>query len=399
MVDAVGTTIQCDGFQAAGIAAGIKNNQDLDLGVIFAPESASAAAVFTRNQVQAAPVALSKSRLAGGCARAVIVNSGNANCCTGEPGMADARAMVAATAEALNIDADDVWVASTGVIGARLPMENIQKALPDVLDNLRPDGFEDFSRAIMTTDTIPKLVQSKGQIDGREFTLVAVAKGAGMIRPDMATMLCFICTDVEMSPAFLQQGLTSAVDRSLNRISIDGDTSTNDMVLAMASGQSGVVAQTPEQLQQFESVLHELLMDVARRLVRDGEGVNKLVEVKVRGAVSNAAALQVVDTVVHSPLVKTAFFGEDANWGRIIAAVGRAGVPIDPQRVDLYFDDVLMFQHGQGCGAEAEVLSTDVLKQSDFTVSIDLNQGHGQAAMLTCDFSVEYVRINADYRS
>ena len=399
MEDVVGNTIQCKGFRAAGIAAGIKENEVLDLGVIFVSTSASAAAVFTRNLVQAAPIKVSKSRLAGGRARAVVVNSGNANCCTGEQGLADAHETVEAAAEALGIDAEDVWVASTGVIGASLPMHAIRSALPKVIGRLRPGGFDDFARAIMTTDTVPKLIQSKGEIEGGEFTLLAAAKGAGMIRPDMATMLCFICTDVEIEPALLQRGLISATERSLNRISIDGDTSTNDMVMAMASGQSGVRIATEQQFEIFKSTLQRLLMDVARQLVQDGEGVNKIVEIDVRGADSDKAALRVADTVAHSPLVKTAFFGEDANWGRIIAAVGRAGVPIDPDGIDLYFDDVLMFQNGQGCGSEAEALSTAVMKQSSFRVRIDLNQGRGQAALLTCDLSVEYVKINADYRS
>ncbi len=395
----MGESFQCGGFQAAGVAAGIKSNQDLDLGVLFMPDSAAAAAVFTRNQVQAAPVQLSTSRLAGGTARAVIVNSGNANCCTGERGLADARTMVEATARDLDIDADDVWVASTGVIGAPLPMECILEAVPKAVGELRKDGFEDFARAIMTTDTRPKLVRSTGRIDGREYTLLAVAKGVGMLRPDMATMLCFICTDADITPALLQQSLTSAVDRSLNRISVDGDTSTNDMVLAMASGTSGVRVSSAEQIEGFGRTLQDVLIKVARLLVKDGEGATKVVEIKVRGADSDEAAFQVADTVAHSPLVKTAFHGEDANWGRIIAAVGRSGVAMVADAVDLYFDDVRMFHQGLGAGAEAEASATQVLKQPEFRVTIDLNQGTGQATMLTCDFSADYVRINADYRS
>ena len=397
--EAVDTLIGCDGFEAAGVAAGIKKKHALDLGMIFAPHCATAAAVFTRNRVQAAPVVISMSRLASGRTRAVIVNSGNANCCTGNRGLADAHSMTEATAMALGIDVDDVCVASTGVIGARLPIEKIRSAIPAAAKKLAPHGFEDFARAIMTTDTVPKLVQCKGVIDEREFTLLAAAKGAGMIRPDMATLLCFICTDAEIEPLLLRRTLRSAVDCSLNRISIDGDTSTNDMVLVMASGKSGARVQSPDQIKQFEHALRDLLMDLSRQLVRDGEGVNKVVRIEVCGARSDAAALQVADTVAHSPLVKTAFFGEDANWGRIIAAVGRSGIPVDPERVDLYFDDVLMFSNGQGCGVEAEELSTAVLMQPEFCVRIDLNHGPGRAALLTCDFSVEYVRINADYRS
>ncbi len=392
-------TIQCPGFHAAGVAAGIKKDHQLDLGMIHIPRSASVAAVFTRNRVQAAPVVLSKSRLAKGQAKAVIVNSGNANCCTGSSGMSDAEAMAAAAGAALDIAASDVWVASTGVIGVPLPLEKIRQAVPEAVGRLRADGFGDFARAIMTTDRQPKLVRAVGEIDGQPFTLLAAAKGAGMIRPDMATMLCFICTDVQIPSDRLQNALAQSVDGSFNRISIDGDTSTNDMVLAMASGSSGARVETAGQAAVFQRALDSLCVDVARRLVQDGEGVTKMVTIRVRGATSDAAALQVAGTVAHSPLVKTAFFGEDANWGRIIAAAGRAGVPFDPDLVDLYFDDVRMVHRGQGCGAEAEDSATEVLRKPEFEVIVDLNGGQGRASMLTCDFSVEYVRINADYRS
>ncbi len=392
-------SIQCPGFQAAGMAAGIKKNGAPDLGLIYSQVPAAVAGVFTRNQVQAAPVLVSKARTARGTARAVVVNAGNANCCTGDQGMADAETMAALAAAALQLAPEDVLVASTGVIGAPLPIEKIESGAPVLAKGLSPQGFEDFSRAIMTTDTVPKLVQRRGQIDGRPVTLVAAAKGAGMIRPDMATMLCFICSDVQISSSLLQQSLKSAVDRSLNRMTIDGDTSTNDTVLVLANGSSGATVQTPDQLKIFQALLDDLLMDTTRRLVRDGEGVTKVVQVNVQGASSDAAALRIADTVSHSPLVKTAFFGEDANWGRIIAAVGRAGVPIDPQKIDLFFDQVQMVRQGRWCGSEAEAQATAVLKRPEFSITIDLHQGRGAESMLTCDFSVDYVKINADYRS
>jgi glutamate N-acetyltransferase/amino-acid N-acetyltransferase len=390
---------QCPGFKAAGVSAGIKKTSQHDLGVIFSEAPATAAGVFTRNRVQAAPVIVTRDHLGDGTARAVIANAGNANCCTGETGMQHARDMAGDLAEHLGLGAGDVVVASTGVIGVPLPIDTIKTALPNLVKDLRYDGFMDFAHAIMTTDTKPKLVRRQAQINGRTFTMLAAAKGAGMIRPDMATMLCFICTDADVVAETLRQSLRQAVDCTLNRITIDGDTSTNDMVTLMANGLSGAQVQSPPQLATFQSVLNDLLAEVARLLVQDGEGVTKVVEIKVRGAASEKDALAIADTVAHSPLVKTAFFGEDANWGRIMGAVGRAGAAIEPHQIDIYFNDVQMVEAGQGCGQAAEDAVTAVMKAPEFSVIIDLHQGAGAASVLTSDFSVEYVRINADYRS
>ncbi len=392
-------TIQCQGFHAAGKAAGIKKSDVLDLGLIYSQVPAAVAGMFTRNQVKAAPVVLSQTRLAGGTARAIVVNAGNANCCTGSQGIEHARAVSADVAAALGLDEKEVLVASTGVIGVPLPVGKIRAAVPDLVAALQPSGFEEFAAAIMTTDTVRKLVQRKGMLDGRPFTLLAVAKGAGMIRPDMATMLCFVCTDAVVTVPVLQAMLGRAVDRSLNRISIDGDTSTNDTILLMANGLSGAKIETPAQQQVFQELLDDILMDVARRLVKDGEGVTKVVEIIVQGAASDSDAGLIAETIAHSPLVKTAFFGEDANWGRIMAAVGRSGVPFDPQRIDILFDDVQMVIAGQGCGPQMEALVTAVMRRPEFAVTVDLHAGQGKAAMLTCDFSIDYVKINADYRS
>jgi glutamate N-acetyltransferase/amino-acid N-acetyltransferase len=383
------------------VAAGIKKKAGLlDLGLIYSqvPDT-TVAGMFTRNRVMAAPVVLTKERAARGTARAIIANAGCANCCTGPQGMAHAKSMAAGTAAGLDLTDELVLVASTGTIGLTLPIDKVRAALPTLIGQLRPDGFESFSQAIMTTDTVPKLVQRQGSLDGRPFTVLAVAKGAGMIRPDLATMFCFVCTDVAASAETLQRMLHSAVDHSLNRITIDGDTSTNDTVLVLANGLSGVSLGTAEQQRVFQAVLDDLLMDVARRLVKDGEGVTKVVEIKVQGAPSDDAAFKVADTVAHSPLVKTAFFGQDANWGRILGAAGRAGVAIDPERIDVLFDGVQMVKAGQGCGQAAEDQVTAVMRRPEFTVTIDLHLGAGAGSMLTCDFSVDYVRINADYRS
>jgi glutamate N-acetyltransferase / amino-acid N-acetyltransferase len=395
----VNTSFQCPGFTASAVSAGIKKKAGLDLGLIYSQVPATVAGMFTRNRVMAAPVLLSKQCVANGSARAVIANAGCANCCTGPQGIADARDMAAAAAAGLKLDAAQVLVASTGVIGAPLPIAKVQAAAPNLVSDLRPDGFEDFARAIMTTDTVPKLARRQGTIDGRPFTLLAVAKGAGMIRPDMATMLCFVCTDISAPAEALQAMLRQAVDKSLNRITIDGDTSTNDTVILLANGVSGVQVATPEPCRIFQAMLDDLMLEIARRLVKDGEGVTKVVEIKIEGAESDSAALRIADTVAHSPLVKTAFFGEDANWGRLMGAVGRAGVPIDPDAVDIFFDGIQMVQGGRGCGSDRESQITAVMKKPEFTVTIDLHGGGGRASMLTCDFSVDYVKINADYRS
>ena len=387
------------GFKAAGIAADIKKKNKKDLGLIVSEVPASVAGVFTRNQVQAAPVLFTKERIKSGTCQAIIVNSGNANCCTGKQGIADAATMAQLAASGLAIAEDTVLVASTGVIGQPLQIQKIEAAVPNLIDSLNPRGLLDFAEAIMTTDTVTKTVSSRGNIDGKAFTATGVVKGAGMIRPDMATMLCFVCSDVEAESEVLKTTLVKAVDRSFNRITIDGDTSTNDTAIVMANGLSGAVIQSPDHIKTFQKVLDEILWDLAKQLIRDGEGVTKLVEILVQGAASDSDARQIADTVAHSPLVKTAFFGEDANWGRIIAAMGRAGAEVAPDKIDVYFDQVQMVKAGMGCGKSVEVEATKVLKKPEFAVTIDLNLSTGTAAMLTCDFSVDYVRINADYRS
>ena len=392
-------SLTCKGFSACGMAAGIKKKGGLDLGLLVSDRPARVAAVFTRNRVQAAPVLLDRQRVRSGTARAVIVNAGNANCANGPQGLAAAAAMTAAVARALDVPDDQVLAASTGVIGAPFPIEAVQAAIPALVGRLDENGVADLARAIMTTDTRPKTALRNGSVGDRPYGILAVAKGAGMIRPDMATMLCFACTDAEVAAADLQAMLQRAVDGSFNRITIDGDTSTNDTVILMANGAAGAQVRSQPDQAAFQRLLDELLMDLARQMVKDGEGVTKLVDLTVRGARSDADARAVAETVAHSPLVKTAFFGQDANWGRIIAAAGRAGVALDPGRLDLYFDAVQMVKNGTGCGPAAEAKASAVLKKPEFAVTLDLNQGSGSAGLLTCDFSVDYVRINADYRS
>jgi glutamate N-acetyltransferase/amino-acid N-acetyltransferase len=391
--------MDCPGFQTAGVASGLKKNGRKDLGLIYSEVPLTVAAMFTRNLVKAAPVLLDQQRTANGSCRAVIVNSGNANCCTGEQGMQDAIRMGHLVARELMVDEDDVLVSSTGVIGEPLPIDKIEAAAPGLVKALAPGGISDFAEAIMTTDTVPKVVSRTGELAGKSFTVTGAIKGAGMIRPDMATMLCFVMTDIVARPEPLQEMLKRAVDRSLNRLTVDGDTSTNDTVLLLANGHSRVDVISENQKDVFQSVLDETMIALAKWLVKDAEGSTKLVEIVVTGAKTKAEAHKIADTVANSPLFKTALFGEDANWGRILAAVGRAGVPIDPARMNIFFGAVQMVKGGFGCGKEAEAAATQVLKQDEFTVTIDLNLGQETETVYTCDFSIDYIKINADYRT
>ena len=391
--------MDCPGFQTAGVAAGLKKNGKKDLGLIYSEYPATVAAMFTRNLVKAAPVLLDQQRTANGSCRAVIVNSGNANCCTGQQGMQDAMQMGRLIAQGLKVDENDVLVSSTGVIGEPLPIEKIETAAPDLIKALSPGGILDLAEAIMTTDTVPKVVSRSGELAGKTFTVSGAIKGAGMIRPDMATMLCFVMTDIVAQPEVLQAMLKQAVNRSLNRMTVDGDTSTNDTVLLMANGHAGVGVVGAEQMDVFQSVLDEVMIGLAKWLIKDSEGATKLVEIVVTGARSKPDAHKIADTVANSPLFKTALFGEDANWGRILGAVGRAGIPVEPEKIDVFFGSVQMVQNGIGCGKETEAEATKVLKQDEFRVTIDLNLGQELETVYTCDFSIDYVKINADYRT
>jgi len=391
--------MDCPGFQTAGVVSGLKKNGKKDLGLIYSEFPATVAAMFTRNLVRAAPVLLDQQRTANGSCRAVIVNSGNANCCTGEQGMQDAIRMGRLAAQGLMVDEEDVLVASTGVIGEPLPVEKIEAAAPGLIKALAADGLSDFAEAIMTTDTVAKVVSRRGELAGKSFTVSGAIKGAGMIRPDMATMLCFVMTDIVAQPQVLQQTLNKAVDRSLNRMTVDGDTSTNDTVLLMANGHSTVKVISENQKDVFQAVLNEVMIGLAKWLIKDAEGATKLVEIVVKGAKTKAEAHKIADTVANSPLFKTALFGEDANWGRILAAVGRAGITVNPEKIDIFFGSAQMVKRGFGCGKEAEAEATRVLKQDEFTVTIDLNLGPEAETVFTCDFSIDYVKINADYRS
>lgn len=389
------------GFKAAACSAGIKKSGKLDLALICADKPAECAGVFTTNKVVAAPVKVTESRVRQGLCQAILVNSGNANACTGEQGMRDARRCGDLVAESLDMPPQLVAVSSTGVIGAALPMHCFEEHVPLLCRALGNDQFEGVARAMMTTDAFPKMSGRSIVVHGQEVRLLGLAKGAGMIHPDMATMLAFVMTDAVLADGLLEQALRRSVDHSFNRITVDRDTSTNDMVLLLASGDAGnreLVAASAE-LEQFNFALGEVLLDLAKMIARDGEGATKLVRIQVNGAANDADALLAARSVATSALVKTAFFGEDANWGRIIAAVGYSGAAVDPDLVQIQFDDVAMVAKGVGLGAEQEAKASQVLKKPEFTVTINLALGEGSAYYYTSDLTYDYVRINAAYRT
>lgn len=393
--------MEIKGFKFSAVEAAIKKSGRLDLGLIFSETPAVVAALFTTNRVKAAPVLLSMERAKSGVAQAVLVNSGNANACTGSQGMDDALESGRLVAERLGIPDEATLIASTGVIGVPLPMERIRKGIPPLIEGLGTGRVADLATAIMTTDTFPKLEARSGEAGGKPYTIAGIAKGAGMIMPNMATMLAFLVTDAAVEPAWLDKVFREANDASFNTITVDGDTSTNDTALIMANGTAGnapLAAGNPDAA-MFAGLLHEVMLSLAKQLVRDGEGATKFVTITVKGAVSSTEARQAAMAIANSSLVKTAFFGQDANWGRVFAAVGYSGAQVDPGRVDLYFDDVPMTRNGIFAGGDAEARGTEALRNKEFTVTVDLKLGAGQATVYTSDLSYDYVKINADYRT
>lgn len=389
------------GFLFSTVEAAIKKAGRKDLALIFSEVPATAAAVFTTSSVKAAPVLVSREHIASGTAQALIVNSGNANACTGEPGMKVAQETSTLVACSLGIDAAAVQVCSTGVIGVQMPMDRIRTAIRPLVDGLSSGTLDDVASAIMTTDTFPKMETCSGQAGGVGYTVAGIAKGAGMIMPNMATMLSFIITDAAVEPAFLQQTFRRAVDSSFNAITVDGDMSTNDTCLIMANGMAGnpVITEGSAEGNSFATILNDVLLSLAKQIVKDGEGATKFVEIRISGAKDDSDAKRVAMAIANSSLVKTAFFGQDANWGRIFAAVGYSGAEVDQARLSLRFDDVCMARNGIYAGEDAEARGTEVLKQKEFTVSVDLGIGSGTATVYTSDLTHEYVSINADYRS
>ena len=387
------------GFKAGGITCGIKKNQRPDLAWVVSDNPAVAAGIFTTDQVQAAPVQLSKEHLRAGVARAIIVNSGNANACVGPVGINAAEAMAAAAAELLAIPAEQVLVASTGVIGVELPVTKIQAALKDK-GFIRAEGGGAAAQAIMTTDTFPKEVAVEFALGGKQVRIGGMAKGSGMIHPNMATLLGFITTDIAIDRMMLARAIRSAGDYSFNRITVDGDTSTNDSLFIMANGLAGnpeINTDGPD-YQLFLEGLTEVCLNLAKMIARDGEGATKLVEVRTEGASSEAAALRIGKSVATSNLVKTALFGEDANWGRILAAAGYSGAQIDLEKIRIYLGGLLVCQNGIGVAFD-EAEAKRILEQKEILIRINLGMGDAVASVWTCDLSYDYVKINGSYRT
>lgn len=387
------------GFKSAGIHCGIKKSKK-DLALIYSELPATAAGVFTTNKVLAAPVLVCKGFLnSSNSFHAIIINSGNANACTGKLGLENAYKMADETAQRLKIKSNQVFVSSTGVIGEQLPMDKIIKGINHIVESIEDGNDLATAQAIMTTDTFPKLFNKTFLIDGKEVSIGGIAKGSGMIHPNMATMLAFITTDAKIDKETLQKLLKKITDLTFNKIVVDGDTSTNDMVLMLANGASNVeIIDETENYKIFEKNLYELLKKLSIDIVKDGEGATKLVEINVEGALSDADADKAARQVALSPLVKTAIHGEDANWGRIIAAVGYSGIEFNPDLFELEINEVPILKQNYEVTLPNE-LANQTLKSSEVKIRINLNAGNGKATIWTCDFSEEYVKINGSYRS
>ncbi|MCU6708415.1 bifunctional ornithine acetyltransferase/N-acetylglutamate synthase [Paenibacillus sp. J5C_2022] len=391
------------GFQAGGLHCGLKKTTRYDLGAIVCEVPAAAAGVYTTNVFQAAPLQVTRESIgAGGMLRAVLVNSGNANACTGKQGEADAYEMRARFAEAIGVSADQVAVASTGVIGENLRMDKVREGIDRLPAGMSAmaEGADDFCQAILTTDLVQKMVCVKLELDGRTVHVAGAAKGSGMIHPNMATMLGFVTTDACIGGEALQGLLRRATDLTFNMITVDGDTSTNDMLVAMASGLAGNDELTSghQDWAAFEAALRYVCEVLAKAIARDGEGATKLVEVKVRGAVSDESASAIAKTIVGSSLVKSAAFGADANWGRIIAAAGRAGEPINPDTVDISIGDIVTLTQSRPVAFDEEI-ALEYLKGDTIHIYVDLHMADGEATAWGCDLTYDYVRINAAYRT
>lgn len=383
------------GFRAAGVRCGVKS-RGKDLALIVSDVPAIAAGMFTTNRAAAPCVRYSRHVVEAGIARAIVVNSGNANAATGNEGFVDNVQMAQKVAQPLGCPPAQVVTASTGIIGHRLPLDKIERGIEQAILALSPEGGSAAAEAIMTTDTAPKAEAVCLSLPEGEVRIGGIAKGAGMIAPNMATMLCFLTTDAQISASALQRVLKDAVERSFHCLTIDSDTSTNDMVVILANGQSGV--DVHRYLDEFELALENLCVRLAQRIARDGEGATKLVTIEVRGARTFTEARRVGKTVAESPLVKTALFGNDPNWGRILAAAGRSGVDFDPDQAQIALQGTLVYADGKSTGFDASALHED-LKRETVHIAIDLQQGTEHATVWTCDFSYDYVRINAEYHT
>ena len=386
------------GFKAAGVRAGIKKNGNLDVALIYTEKEAAVAGVFTKNLVAAAPVRVSKVVVGTGSAHAIVANAGCANACTGEQGLRDAEKMAELAAKELNCRQDDVVVASTGVIGVNLPMDKMEVGIKNAASELSTEGSVNAGNAIITTDTYSKACATEIQLGGKEIRLGAIAKGSGMIQPNMATMLCFITTDVNIDQKLLQGALSEIVEVTFNMVTVDNDTSTNDMVIVLANGaaDNAKITEKNSDYEKFYSALKEMCTELAKRIAADGEGATKFLTINVHGAETFADAKTVGMAVANSPLVKTAFFGEDPNWGRVICAVGYSGVKISPEKTVVKFGGVPVYAHSVGAKFDDAGLKK-VMAEHDIVIDIELGIGDVDATVWTCDLSYGYVKINGEY--
>ncbi|MEK7396955.1 MAG: bifunctional glutamate N-acetyltransferase/amino-acid acetyltransferase ArgJ [Candidatus Poribacteria bacterium] len=383
------------GFRSAGVAGGIKSTGDKDLALIVCDDVAVSAGTFTSNKVKSAPVLVSMERIKSGKAQAIVANSGNANACTGEQGLSDARRMTELVASGLNISPELVLVASTGKIGRKMPMDKIENGIKLALSNLSYTGGHDSAEAIMTTDTFCKEVAVEFDIKKIKAHIGGMVKGAGMINPNMATMLCFITTDVCIEQSLLQKALKTAVNSSFNMISVDGDTSTNDTVIILANGkaENNPINQLDSAYEVFLKSLTYVTTSLAKMIAKDGEGATKFIELTIRGTKTEQDARKACHAIAQSPLLKCALFGEDPNWGRIMSSMGSSGIDMDQNTVDIWFDDLKIVQNGRTTGFSEES-AKEVLKKKEYNITIDLKVGNAKATLWTCDLSYDYVKIN-----
>ena len=385
------------GFRFAGISAGIKKSGDRDLALIYSETPAVAAGLFTTNRIKAAPVKLAIGNITSKKAQAIIINSGNANACTGEKGMKAAREIIKGTAHELGISPDLVYSSSTGIIGRPFPLEKINKALPALIMKLSPLSLKHTASAIMTTDTFAKISFKQVEIGGVKGTIAGITKGAGMICPNMATMLCFIVTDIAINPPALDSALREAANRSFNMLSVDNDMSTNDTIMIMANGllKNPLITKRSSYYANFKSALNEITYDLARMIAEDGEGATKLVEVFVEGARSKSDAGRIALSVANSMLVKTAIYGRDPNWGRIMAAIGYSGIAVNENKIDISLNKIKIVS--KGMGTDRDKAARNTLSNKNILITIDLGTGKETAQALTCDLTEGYIKINAHY--
>ena len=389
------------GIRASGVHGGLKPDNQKDVALIVADSPAVAAGVFTRNRVCAATVLLSREHLEDQIAQAIVVNSGNANACTGEPGLDNAREMASLVGDQLDVEPQNVLVSSTGVIGVQLPMDAIRKGIERAADTLREDGGHDAAQAIMTTDTVPKEIAVEIEVGGEKVKIGGMTKGSGMIAPNMATMLAFLAADVNIAGAPLQEALRKSVNKSFNRVTVDTDTSTNDTVQILATGSarnSEITEASGDSYDAFCEGLEFVCIELAKKIAQDGEGATKLIEVVVKNAKNETEAELAARSTAESPLVKTAVFGKDANWGRIMMAVGKSEAQFDPYQVNVWLGDYQLVKAGMDSGFDEEK-ATQLFSEDTVTITVDLNAGDAEATMWTCDYSYDYIKINADYRT